>query len=272
MEPAATPDKIQLPIANVLAVASAKGGVGKTTCAVNLAVALAGLGHRVGLLDADIYGPNVPMMLGVDGAPDTDGIRLIQREAHGVKMMSLGLVLRPDQPVVWRGPLLHTALREMLTDVAWGELDYLLIDMPPGTGDVQLSLAQSIDITGAVIVTTPQEVALADVRRGLTAFGRLGVPLLGVIENMSGFACPHCGGETDIMDRGGGRRVADELKLAFLGEVPLDKAVRSGGDRGEPITSANPETPIAQAFVAIAGALESTVNAINPPPPGPAAQ
>jgi len=259
------PDKVRLPIRTVLAVASAKGGVGKTTCAVNLAIALGQSGQRVGLLDADIFGPNVPMMMGVAGAPEASGPRLAPKQAHGIKLMSLGLLLRPDQPVVWRGPLLHTTLREMLTEVDWGQLDTLLIDLPPGTGDVQLSLAQSTQLTGAIIVTTPSEVALADVQRGLVAFRKLGVPLLGVIENMSEFCCPHCGEPTTLFGHDGGHRIAEELALPFLGKVPLQAAIREGGDQGRPVT-ADPSSPEGRVFQAIARRVVLAAEAASGPP------
>ena len=252
-----------LPFRNTLAVASGKGGVGKTTCAVNLAIALQRLGATVGLMDADIYGPNVPMMMGVNDRPRITGERILPLEAYGLKMMSMGFLLKPDQPVVWRGPMLHSALQQFLNDVAWGDLDYLLIDLPPGTGDVQLSLAQLLPLTGAVIVTTPQDVALADVRKGMAAFSQLNVPLLGVIENMSYFVCAHCGQRTDIFSHGGGRRVAEELNIPFLGEVAIDPAIRAGGDDGQPIVAVAHHSPQAKAFVDIAGQLAAKISVLN---------
>ncbi len=255
--------KMNLPFRNTIAVASGKGGVGKTTCAVNLAIALHRLGATIGLLDADIYGPNVPMMMGVEGHPNVRGQRIVPMEAYGLKMMSMGFLLKPDQPVVWRGPMLHSALQQFISDVDWGDLDYLVIDLPPGTGDVQLSLAQLLPLTGAVIVTTPQDVALADVRKGMAAFNQLQVPLLGVIENMSTFVCPHCGGRTDIFSHGGGKRAAEELGLPFLGEVAIDPAIRAGGDDGQPIVAVAHHSPQAKAFIDIAGALAAKISVLN---------
>ena len=252
-----------LPFRNTIAIASGKGGVGKTTCAVNLAIALHRLGATVGLLDADIYGPNVPMMMGVEGRPKVRGERIVPMEAYGLKMMSMGFLLKPDQPVIWRGPMLHKALEQFLADVEWGDLDYLVIDLPPGTGDVQLSLAQVVPLTGAVIVTTPQDVALADVGRGMAAFNQLNVPLLGVIENMSYFLCPHCGERTDIFSHGGGRRAAEELGIPFLGEVAIDPAIRAGGDDGQPIVAVAPHSPQAQSITDIAGALAAKISVLN---------
>ena len=252
-----------LPFRNTIAVASGKGGVGKTTCAVNLAIALHRLGATVGLLDADIYGPNVPMMMGVEGRPRVQGQRLLPMTAYGLKMMSMGVLVDRDQPMVWRGPMLHSALQQFLGDVEWGDLDYLLIDLPPGTGDVQLSLAQLLPLTGAVIVTTPQDVALADVRKGMAAFNQLNVPLLGVIENMSYFVCAHCGERTDIFSHGGGRRAAEELNIPFLGEVAIDPAIRAGGDDGQPIVAVAHHSPQAKAFVDIAGQLAAKISVLN---------
>jgi len=252
-----------LPFRNTIAVASGKGGVGKTTCAVNLAIALQRLGATVGLLDADIYGPNVPMMMGVEGRPRVQGQRLLPMTAYGLKMMSMGVLVDRDQPMVWRGPMLHSALQQFLGDVEWGDLDYLLIDLPPGTGDVQLSLAQLLPLTGAVIVTTPQDVALADVRKGMAAFNQLNVPLLGVIENMSYFVCAHCGERTDIFSHGGGRRAAEELNIPFLGEVAIDPAIRAGGDDGQPIVAVAHHSPQAKAFVDIAGQLAAKISVLN---------
>ena len=252
-----------LPFRNTIAVASGKGGVGKTTCAVNLAIALQRLGATVGLLDADIYGPNVPMMMGVEGRPRVQGQRLLPMTAYGLKMMSMGVLVNRDQPMMWRGPMLHSALQQFLGDVEWGDLDYLLIDLPPGTGDVQLSLAQLLPLTGAVIVTTPQDVALADVRKGMAAFSQLNVPLLGVIENMSYFVCAHCGERTDIFSHGGGRRAAEELNIPFLGEVAIDPAIRAGGDDGQPIVAVAHHSPQAQSFMDIAGQLAAKISVLN---------
>ncbi|BCX02184.1 MAG: iron-sulfur cluster carrier protein [Candidatus Roseilinea sp.] len=253
-----------LGIRNLVAVASGKGGVGKTTCAVNLAVALARRGARVGLLDADIYGPNVPLMLGLNN--DRPGVRqgrMLPPERYGLRIMSMGFLLRSDQPVIWRGPMLHKALEQLIMDTAWGELDYLLVDLPPGTGDVQLSLAQIVPITGAVIVTTPQDVALADVQKGTAAFRQMNVPLLGVIENMSYFVCDCCGKRHDLFSHGGGRRMAEQLGIPCLGEAPLHPAVREGGDAGAPVVIAQPDNPAAVAFTHIAGALAAAISVMN---------
>jgi ATP-binding protein involved in chromosome partitioning len=251
------------PFRNTIAVASGKGGVGKTTVAVNLAIALQRLGATVGLLDADIYGPNVPMMMGAEGHPRLRGKRILPLEAFGVRLMSMGFLLKPDQPVVWRGPMLHSALQQFLGDVEWGDLDYLIIDLPPGTGDIQLSLAQLLPLTGAVVVTTPQDVALGDVRKGMAAFSQLEVPLLGLIENMSYFVCGHCGERTDIFSHGGGRRAAEELRIPFLGEIALDPAIRAGGDDGQPIVAVAHHSPQSQAFMIIAGALAAKISVLN---------
>jgi ATP-binding protein involved in chromosome partitioning len=252
-----------LPFRNTIAIASGKGGVGKTTVAVNLAIALQRLGATVGLLDSDIYGPNVPMMMGVQGQPRVHGKLILPLEAYGVRLMSMGFLLKPDQPIVWRGPMLHSALQQFLGDVEWGDLDYLLIDLPPGTGDVQLSLAQLLPLTGAVIVTTPQDVALADVRKGMAAFKQLAVPLLGVIENMSYFVCAHCGERTDIFSHGGGRRAAQELDIPFLGEIAIDPAIRAGGDDGQPIVAVAHHSPQSAALMDIAGALAAKISVLN---------
>lgn len=247
-------------IRNVVAVASGKGGVGKSTVATNIAVSLALEGARVGLLDADIYGPNIPLMMGVKQLPPPQNNRIMPAEAYGVKLMSIGFMVPPDQPIVWRGPMLHTALRQFLGDVEWGELDYLIVDMPPGTGDVQLSLAQSAALSGGVVVTTPQDVALADVRKGLVAFQKLNVPVLGIIENMSYFVCPNCDTRHYIFGQGGGRKYAEEVGVPLLGEIPLDTRVVEGGDTGKPIVIAAPESPVAQALRDIARQLAAAVS------------
>lgn len=264
-----------LQIGNIIAVASGKGGVGKTTCAVNLALALARHGAQVGLLDADIYGPNVPLMLGLaDARPAVAGrrapqaappaaLRMAPLQAHGVKAMSLGFLLQTDQAVIWRGPLLHKALEQLIIDTAWGELDYLLLDLPPGTGDVLLSLAQIVPLTGAALVTTPQAVALADVRKSVAALRQLHVPVLGVIENMSYFVCDCCGKRHDLFASGGGQRMAEQLGLPLLGAIPLAQAVREGSDSGRPIVAAQPDSPTAQAFMHIAGAIAAGISILN---------
>ncbi|HET7636494.1 MAG TPA: Mrp/NBP35 family ATP-binding protein [Candidatus Limnocylindria bacterium] len=225
-------------VRNTIAVASGKGGVGKTTVAVNLAVSLARDGARVGLLDGDITGPNVPLMMGTNASHVTgSGGRVNPVTSHGVQMMSIQYFLTGDAPVIWRGPLIHSAIQQFLRDVEWGELDYLIVDLPPGTGDAALSLSQLIPLTGAVVVTTPQEVSLADARKAIAMFTKVNVRTLGVVENMSGFICPNCGEEHDIFGSGGGARIARELELEVLGRIPLEPGVRSGGDAGVPITS-----------------------------------
>jgi len=237
-----------------IAVASGKGGVGKSTVSTNLALALRGLGYTVGLLDADIYGPSQQMMLGIQGHPQIDeqDEKIMPMENHGVKTMSLGLITDPDTPVIWRGPMVMKALDQFLTDVKWGELDFMVIDLPPGTGDAQLTLTQKVPLTGAVIVTTPQDVALIDARKGLAMFRKVNVPVLGIVENMSYFVCRHCGEREEIFGHGGGRRTADMLGVPFLGEVPIDPKVVVGGDTGEPIVVLDPESPAAMAFEELA--------------------
>ena len=236
----------------VIAVSSGKGGVGKSTVSVNLAVSLALTGAKVGLLDADIYGPNIPMMMGVAKPPEQKDGKIVPAESHGVKLISMGFFVPEDTAVVWRGPMVHTAIQQLFRDVLWGELDYLLIDLPPGTGDAQLTLTQLVPLTGAVTVTTPQEVALHDVRKGMMMFQKVNVPLLGIVENMSYFLCGHCGERTEIFSHGGGERAAATLGVPFLGRVPIDPAIRAGGDSGTPIVVANPASPQSAAFREIA--------------------
>lgn len=253
-------------IKNVIAVASGKGGVGKSTVSVNLAVALAQSGAQVGLMDGDIYGPNVPLMLGI--SPDrkpgvTEDEKLIPIEAYGLKIISMGVLVPPESPMVWRGPMLHSAVTQFLQKVAWGELDYLMVDLPPGTGDVQLSLVQTVAVTGAVIVTTPQEVALMDARKAIAMFQKTNVPIFGIVENMSAFVCPHCIQETPIFGHGGGRKVAEKLGFPFLGEVPIDLRVREGGDAGEPVVARYPDSPASKQFVAVAGVLAQQVSIVD---------
>jgi ATP-binding protein involved in chromosome partitioning len=251
-------------IRNILAVGAGKGGVGKSTTSVNLAVALARTGARVGLIDADVYGPNIPQMLGLTDQPDvTEDKKILPPEAYGVKVVSMGMLVPPDQAVIWRGPMLHGAIQQFLRDVAWGELDYLVIDLPPGTGDVSLSLAQSVPVAGAVVVTTPQGVSVSDVRKAVAMFRQLNIPVLGVVENMSYFVCGHCNGRTDIFGTGGGHRMAEELKIPFLGEVPIDTRVRAGGDEGQPIVATAPEAPAAQALQDVAGKVAAQVSIQN---------
>lgn len=245
-------------VKNTIAVASGKGGVGKSTVAANLAVQLARDGAKVGLLDADIYGPSVPIMFGLENAKPAarevgpNKVKMIPLEAEGIKIMSIGFLVDPDQAVVWRGPMASGALKQFMTDVDWGELDYLLFDLPPGTGDIQLTLVQSIALTGAVIVTTPQDVALADARKGIRMFEKVHVPVLGIVENMSYFICSHCGEREEIFSHGGGERAAKNFEVPFLGELPLVTAVREGGDTGHPIVASAPDSPAAKAFSNIA--------------------
>jgi ATP-binding protein involved in chromosome partitioning len=242
-------------LGNIIAVSSGKGGVGKSTVATNLAVALAQQGARVGLMDADIYGPNIPRMMGVNAAPPVENEKIIPLQAHGVKIMSLGFMIERDQPAIWRGPIIMKIITQFLRDVQWGELDYFLVDMPPGTGDAQLSLVQATMVHGAIIVTTPQEVASGDALRGAKMFQRVAVPVLGVVENMSHFICPHCDEKHTIFGSGGGKRLADELDVPLLGEIPFFPAVLSGADRGDPIVVSEPTTPAAKALIDLAGRL-----------------
>jgi len=261
-------DKVSVPgVRNIIAVSSGKGGVGKSTVAVNLAVSLAQDGARVGLMDADVYGPNVPIMLGVsDARPEVDGNKLIPIEAHGVRLMSMALLQPGDKPMIVRGPILHGLVKQFLSDVKWGELDYLIVDMPPGTGDVQLSLAQLVPVQGAVLVTTPQDVAVADVRRALRMFETVAIPVLGVVENMSYFIAPDTGNRYDIFGEGGGLRLAEMYGVPFLGAIPLGMEVRAGGDSGVPVVVSNPDSPQAQAFKHVAEevARQVSIEAMKP--------
>lgn len=239
-----------------IAVASGKGGVGKSTVATNLAISLANAGSAVGLLDADAYGPSIPTMMGIQEQPKTSPERkIIPLVRHDIKLMSIGFMVPEEQAMIWRGPMLHGAIRQLLGDVDWGELDYLIIDLPPGTGDVALSLTQALPLTGALIVTTPQDVALADVRRGVAMFERLGVPILGIIENMSYFLCPHCNEKTEIFRADGGRNTSERFGVAFLGQIPLDAEVCTAGDIGVPIVAGHPESPQSEAFGVVAKEL-----------------
>src|ERR1700748_1252027 len=236
----------------VVAVGSGKGGVGKTTVAVNLAVSLAKLGHRVGLIDADIYGPNVPTMLGMSRQPNIIGDHRIEPlMAHGVKFISVGLISPGDKPMVMRGPMLHQIIRQFLQQVQWGELDYLIVDLPPGTGDVVISLVQTVPLTGAVVVSTPSDVSLQDARKALEMFGQVNVEVLGIVENMSHFTCPHCHHEIDIFSKGGAERTAKQFNVPFLGPIELVPAIREGGDKGLPVALAGPKSPQAAEFFAI---------------------
>ena len=243
-------------LGNVIAISSGKGGVGKSTVASNLAIALAKQGARVGLMDADIYGPNIPRMMGVNAPPPVENEKIIPLQAHGVKIMSLGFMIERDQPAIWRGPIIMKIITQFLRDVQWGELDYFLVDMPPGTGDAQLSLVQATMVHGAIIVTTPQEVASGDALRGAKMFQRVAVPVLGVVENMSYFICPHCSTKHRIFGSGGGKRLADELDVPLLGEIPFFGGVLEGGDRGEPIVVSEPQTPAAEALFELAARLK----------------
>lgn len=247
-------DKVSVEgVRNIIAVSSGKGGVGKSTVAVNLAVSLALNGARVGLMDADVYGPNVPIMMGAaEARPEVDGNQLIPIEAYGVKLMSMALLQPGDKPMIVRGPILHGLVKQFLSDVKWGELDYLIVDMPPGTGDVQLSLAQLVPVQGAVLVTTPQNVAIADVRRALRMFETVNIPILGIVENMSYFLAPDTGTRYDIFGEGGGAKLADMYQVPMLGQIPLGLDVREGGDNGVPVVVSHPESPQAQAFRRVA--------------------
>jgi ATP-binding protein involved in chromosome partitioning len=240
-------------VKTLVAVASGKGGVGKSTTATNLALAFAQLGLKVGILDADIYGPSQPRMLGISGRPDSpDGKTLKPMENYGVKCMSMGFLVAEDTPMIWRGPMVQSALTQMLRDVDWGELDVLVIDMPPGTGDAQLTMAQQVPLTGAVIVSTPQDIALLDARKGLNMFRKVDVPVLGIVENMSVFVCPNCGHESHVFSHGGAKREAEKLGMDFLGELPLDMEIRETSDGGRPVVVSNPDSPHAKAYVEIA--------------------
>ncbi len=253
-------------VKNVIAVASGKGGVGKSTVSVNLAVSLARAGANVGLLDADITGPNIPMMMGVEGQPTSSpNNKIVPLERHGVKVISIQFFVPEGQPIVWRGPLIGGAIQQFLRDVEWGELDYLVIDLPPGTSDAQLTLAQAVPISGTVLVTTPQDVALADVGKALGMLTRMNVPVIGLVENMSAFVCPHCGEATEIFGRGGGERFAQEHGLDFLGKIPLDITVRQGGDAGIPAVAQREPGPAGIALEAVAGlvAARMSVRAAN---------
>jgi len=246
--------KLPIPgVKNLIAVGSGKGGVGKTTVSVNLAVALSTLGYKVGLMDADVYGPNVPLMMGINRTPMAYGERIQPLEQHGVKLMSMGFLNPGDKPLVWRGPMLHSVIQQFLRGVDWGQLDYLVIDLPPGTGDVQLSLIQTAPITGAIVVTTPSDVSLEDARKAIFMFHQVKVPILGIVENMSFLLCPHCNERIDVFSHGGGRRTATEMNVHFLAELPLDPQVRVGGDSGKPIalvTEGEPFIELAKAAVA----------------------
>jgi ATP-binding protein involved in chromosome partitioning len=257
----AAPTPVAYPhLGRIIAVSSGKGGVGKSTVAVNLACALAKRGLRVGLMDADIYGPNLPRMLGVNEAPPVRDEKIQPLVAFGVKVMSIGFLIDRDQPAIWRGPIIMKVITQFLRDVAWGELDYLLVDMPPGTGDAQLSLVQATHVHGGLVVTTPQQVAVGDALRGVRMFERVGVPVLGVVENMSYFVCSNCQEKHEIFGSGGGRRIATQFGVPFLGQVPLQPRVREGGDAGRPVVVTDPEAPESMAFREVAGAVAQQVS------------
>ena len=249
-------------VKNFVAVASGKGGVGKSTTAINLALALRNSGATVGLLDADVYGPSMAMMFGLTEQPSvTEDKKLVPLEGYGVKVVSMAFLSGdPDRATIWRGPMVHGLLQQFLTDVEWGELDYLVVDLPPGTGDAQLSITQKISLSGAVIVTTPQDVSLIDARKGLSMFRQMKVPVLGIVENMSYFACPHCNERTEIFRHGGGKRAAEELGVPFLGEIPLDPQVVLGGDEGRPVVVADPDAPVSKAFNELAGQVAASIS------------
>ena len=254
---AQTSDADVLPgVKNTIAVASGKGGVGKSTTAVNLALALHATGATVGLMDADVYGPSLPLLLGVNRRPDTEGQRILPLERYGLKLMSMGFFVTENSPVIWRGPMVHGLIKQFLTDVEWGELDYLVIDLPPGTGDAALTLTQMAPLSGAVIVTTANDLSVIDARKGLMMFDKVKVPVLGIIENMSYFIPPDLPDRKyHIFGKGGGRRIAEELGVDFLGEVPIDPRVVEGGDKGQPIVLTSPDTPVARAFIELAGSV-----------------
>jgi ATP-binding protein involved in chromosome partitioning len=247
-------------VKNIIAVGAGKGGVGKTTVAVNLAVALSQSGGRVAVIDGDVYGPNVPIMLGIRTQLTTDGRKIIPAEQYGIQLVSMGFLTGDDAPVIWRGPMLHGAIQQFFREVRWDSIDYLIVDMPPGTGDVALSLSQSVPVSGAVVVTTPQTVSLADTRRAVRMYQKLNVPTLGLIENMSHFVCPDCGHESDIFGKGGGETLASELSIPFLGRIPIYEPIRIGGDTGVPLTIGEPGAPAAQAFRSAAARLAAQLS------------
>jgi ATP-binding protein involved in chromosome partitioning len=272
--PMQQPERQPIPgVKNLVAVASGKGGVGKTTVAVNLALALSKLGHKVGLLDADVYGPNVPIMLGATQQPEaTADKRIIPVQVQGLKMISMGLLNPGDKPMIWRGPMLHSVITQFLRSVVWGELDYLIIDLPPGTGDVQLTLIQTVAVTGAVLVTTPSTVALADVRKAIEMFRQVNVEVLGVVENMSTFACPHCGKAVDIFGHGEGSKTAIAYGVPVLGEVEIDPRIRIGGDSGKPVAALGEDGAGAKSLYNVARATVSRLAEVAGTTGGPVVQ
>src|SRR5580704_4137265 len=247
-------------VKNVIAVGAGKGGVGKTTVAVNLAIALAKLGGKVGIIDADIYGPNVPIMLGMKAQLTTDGQKIIPAEKYGLQVISMGFLTADDAPIIWRGPMLHGAVQQFFREVRWTDLDYLVVDMPPGTGDVALTLSQTVPVAGSIVVTTPQQVSLADSRRAVAMYKKLNIPPLGIIENMSYFACPGCGHESDIFGHGGGEQMAGELGVPFIGRIPIYQPIREGGDSGVPLTIGEPDSAASRAFMAAAELMAAQVS------------
>lgn len=258
------PEKQAIPgIRNILVVGSGKGGVGKSTVTANLAISLAQMGARVGLMDGDIYGPNIPLMLGITEQPLVQNERVLPVIKHGIKIISMGFFNRGDTPVIWRGPMLHSAVQQFLKQVTWGELDYLLVDLPPGTGDVQLTLVQSVPLTGAVVVSTPQDVALQDARKALMMFKQMKVEVLGIVENMSYYLCPHCHQRSDIFSHGGAKRASEKFQVPFLGEIPLDVAIREGSDNGLPITIAQPDSGLSKVFQQVAEQLAAQISISN---------
>ncbi|MHB8885256.1 MAG: Mrp/NBP35 family ATP-binding protein [Methylovirgula sp.] len=255
-----SPRSIGLPgVERIIAVASGKGGVGKSTTTVNLALSLAALGWRIGILDLDIFGPSLPRLLGLNQAPESEGRMIRPLQAYGVKAMSIGFMVAEEDAMIWRGPMVMAAVQQLLRDVAWGELDCLVIDMPPGTGDAQLTLAQTVPLAGAVIVSTPQDLALIDARRGVAMFNKVDIPILGVVENMSYFVCPHCGGRSDIFAHGGAHAEAEKMGVPFLGEIPLTMSIREHADSGKPIVVTDPQGPYAVAYRAIAEQVKAAL-------------
>ncbi|MGB7623803.1 MAG: iron-sulfur cluster carrier protein ApbC [Terriglobia bacterium] len=263
------PEKQAIPgIRNILVVGSGKGGVGKSTVAANLAISLAQMGARVGLMDGDIYGPNIPLMLGITEQPIVQNERVVPVIKHGLKVISMGFFNRGDTPVIWRGPMLHSAIQQFLKQVSWGELDYLMVDLPPGTGDVQLTMVQSVPLTGAVVVSTPQDVALQDARKAIMMFKQMKVDILGVVENMSYFLCPQCHHRSDIFSHGGARKASEKFEVPFLGEIPLDVSIREGGDTGLPITISQPDSDLSKIFTRVAEQLAAQISISNFKQPG----
>ncbi len=259
----------QLPpgVKNIIAVGAGKGGVGKTTVAVNLAIALAKCGSKVGMIDGDIYGPNVPIMLGMKAQLTTDGQKIVPAEKYGLQVISMGFLTADDAPIIWRGPMLHGALQQFFREVRWVELDYLVVDLPPGTGDVALSLSQTVPVAGAIIVTTPQQVSLADTRRAVAMYKKLNIPPLGIVENMSYFVCTNCQHEADIFGRGGGEQMAGDMGIPFIGRIPIYQPIREGSDNGVPLMISEPDSPAARAFMAAAerAAAQVSIASYNRP-------